>query len=394
MVHLPLNILHLTPYYAPAYAFGGVTRAVEGMAQALAARGHTVTVLTTDALSQHERYAGPLDSVQDGVRVVRVRNLSVGLRGRFNLSTPPALGRAAADLLAAGDVLHVHELRTAENLLVTPLAARRRVPIALSPHGTLTLSTGRGALKSAWDRLLSPAVARRIGAVVALTAQEADEAQAAWASFGLELAPTRAIVVPNGVDADAYARLPDPAAFRRRYGLENSRVCLFLGRLHARKGIEALVRAFRQLEADDVRLLIVGPDEGMLSVLQPLLDRRMVVTGYLDGAERLAALAAADVFCLPATGEGLSMAALEALAAGLPVILAPGCNLPEVATAGAGLIVAPEPEPLAQALAALLGDPARRAGMSAAARRLVRERFAWAAVAEQLEAVYQALARG
>src|SRR3954463_14373925 len=84
----PLNLLHLTPYYAPAYAFGGVTRAVEGMARALAARGHSVTVLTTDALSQTERYRGALDIDQDGVRVVRVPNRSVMLRGRLNLSTP------------------------------------------------------------------------------------------------------------------------------------------------------------------------------------------------------------------------------------------------------------------------------------------------------------------
>ncbi|MFN8563218.1 MAG: glycosyltransferase [Anaerolineae bacterium] len=139
-----MNIVHLTPYYAPAYAFGGVTRAVEGMARTLARRGHQVSVLTTDALSQHERYTGALDSVQDGVRVVRVRNLSTWLRGRLNLSTPPGMGRLAADLLADADILHIHELRTSENLLVTPVMAWT-MPIVLSPHGTLTLGTGRGA---------------------------------------------------------------------------------------------------------------------------------------------------------------------------------------------------------------------------------------------------------
>jgi glycosyltransferase involved in cell wall biosynthesis len=385
-----LNILHLTPFFAPAYAFGGVTRAVEGMARALAARGHTITVLTTDALSQTERCEGARDAAQDGVRVVRVPNLSTALRGRFNLSTPLGMGRAASDLLADCDVLHVHEFRTAENLLVTPSAERLRVPIVLSPHGTLTLATGRGALKSAWDRLFSPGVARRINAVIGLTAQEADEARAAWASFGLDPARTRFEVVPNGVNADEFTHLPDPQPFRQRYGLGDAPVCLFLGRLHARKGVEALVRAFRLMDdRPDARLLIVGPDDGMLSVMTPLLDSRMVVTGYLGGADRLAALAAADVFCLPATGEGLSMAALEALAAGLPVVLSPGCNLPEAAEYGAGVIVAPEPEPLADALRPLLADAERQAAMGAAARRLVRERFTWASVAARLEAVYE-----
>ncbi|MFN8452444.1 MAG: glycosyltransferase [Anaerolineae bacterium] len=388
-----MNIVHLTPYYAPAYAFGGVTRAVEGMARTLARRGHQVSVLTTDALSQHERYTGALDSVQDGVRVVRVRNLSTWLRGRLNLSTPPGMGRLAADLLANADILHIHELRTAENLLVTPVAARLGVPIVLSPHGTLTLSTGRGALKAAWDRLLSPSLARRIAAVIALTAPEADEARAAWAALGVQLSQTRFAVVPNGIDPEEFADLPGREAFRARFGLGDAPVCLFMGRLHARKGVDVLARAFLRADVPSARLVIAGPDEGMLPVLQSIGDERIVITGYLGAAERLEALAAADVFCLPATGEGLSMAALEALAAGLPVILSPGCNLPEAAEAGAGLIVEPQVEPLAAALRCAERCRAARddgrSGAVAGARALHVE-----SVGARLEDVYREIVTG
>ncbi len=87
------------------------------------------------------------------------------------------------------------------------------------------------------------------------------------------------------------------------------------------------------------------------------------------------------------------MSALEALAAGLPVILSPGCNLPEAAEAGAGLIVAPETEPLATALRDLLTDAPKRALMSAAARRLAQERFTWASAAAGLEQVYASVMR-
>lgn len=388
-----MKIVHLTPYYAPAYAFGGVPRAVEGMAKALTARGHIVSVLTTDALNQQERDNGERARAQDGMRVVRVPNRSAWLRGRLNLSTPFGMGRAALDVLAGADVLHIHEFRTAENLLVTPAAARMGVPMVLSPHGTLTLTTGRSALKSAWDTLLSPAVARRFAAVVGLTQQEADEAWAAWRQLGADTARVQFAVVPNGVDADEFAQLPGRDEFRARYGLGDAPVCLFLGRLHARKGVDVLVQAFKQANVQDARLVLAGPDEGMLAALQPLLDARMVVTGYLSGTERLAALAAADVFCLPATGEGLSMAALEALAAGLPAILSPGCNLPEAAEAGAGVIVEPAVEPLATALRTLLTDAPKRHAMSTAARQLVRDRFTWGAAAAQLEQVYESVRR-
>src|SRR5262245_46498926 len=113
-----LKILHVTPYYAPAYAYGGVVRAVEGMAMAMARRGHQVTVLTTDALDPTARYTGPMDEQRDGVRVLRARNLIP--RGQTNLSTPNTMQPIAHDLLPAADIVHCHEFRTVENLLVTP----------------------------------------------------------------------------------------------------------------------------------------------------------------------------------------------------------------------------------------------------------------------------------
>ncbi len=109
-----MNILHVTPYYAPAYAFGGVTRAVEGMARALVRHGHTVTVLTTDALTPTERCTDPADEMRDGVRVLRARNLFK--RGTLNLSTPIGLRGLLRDLTP--DVIHCHEFRTVENLLL------------------------------------------------------------------------------------------------------------------------------------------------------------------------------------------------------------------------------------------------------------------------------------
>ena len=77
-----MRILHLTPYYKPAYAFGGVVRAVEGMARALVERGHQVTVLTTDAMDYKRRLSGAQDETIDGVRIIRCPNVSTWLRGK------------------------------------------------------------------------------------------------------------------------------------------------------------------------------------------------------------------------------------------------------------------------------------------------------------------------
>lgn len=371
-----MNILHVTPYYAPAYAFGGVVRSVEGMAQALARRGHTVTILTTDAQSQTERYNGYNDQLIEGVRVIRAKNASIYLRGKLNLSTPINMWPLARKLIDSADVIHCHEFRTVENLLVTPIAARRGKPLVLSPHGTLTATTGRSALKSAWDSLLSPAVARRFDHVVGLTQVEVDEAQAFWAQFS---ADAKFSVVPNGVNPDEYPEKSPTSAT----------TCLFMARLHPRKGAHLLAEAFLQANVPNTRLVIAGADEGGQHLIPR--DPHITLAGFLDGEARMQAFHEADMFALPAVGEGLPMTVLEAMACGVPVIISPGCNLPEVAQHGAGLIVEPEVDALAAALRDLMTNATKRRAMGEAARRLVEEHFTWDSLAVRLEQVYQSL---
>lgn len=382
-----MNILHITPYYAPAYAFGGVARAVEGMAKAVLARGHNVTVLTTDALSQSARYQNHDDEILEGIHVIRLPNRSVQLRGKANLSTPRGLKDAARQWLDWADITHLHEFRTIENLTVAPMAAASRRPLVLSPHGTLTQSTGRSLLKQNWDRLFSRRIARAMSAVICLTEAEKADAAALWKQLGVP--EPGQYTIPNGVDAAAFDVLEGDLEFRQRFELGDSSVCLFLGRLHPRKGVLELAQAFKWANIRDAKLVFAGADDGALASLRPLLNDRILYIGYLEGADRLAALAAADVFALPATGEGLPMAALEAMASGLPLLISPGCNLPEAEEAGAALIAEPQVDQIARALSQLLTDSALRHDMGRKARALAEERFNWDRIAAQLEGVYR-----
>ena len=93
-----------------------------------------------------------------------------------------------------------------------------------------------------------------------------------------------------------FARFPDPAALRSRYGLGDATVCLFMARLHPRKNMQVLAEAFRAAAVPNSKLLIVGGDEGALDGLRPLLGADIIATGFLDGEARLAAFAAADCF--------------------------------------------------------------------------------------------------
>ena len=384
-VFILMHILHVTPYFAPAYSFGGVVSMLEGLTQAQLSAGHQVTVLTSDAYSLESPYDGNLDEIRNGIRVIRCRNWFYPLR-RYNLDTPFSMASQARKIIPKIDIVHLHEFRTVENLLVTPIAAQHNKPVVLSPHGTLTYSTGRSQLKSLWDKWLSPRVAKHIQHVIALAQSELDDAQKTWQQFSTR--PDFSIV-PNGVNPAQYNNLPDSHAFREKYNLGDSTVVLFKGRLHQRKGVDVLAKAFKQANLPGAKLVLAGPDEGMRPLLESLADENIILTGFLTGEERLAALASANLFALPAIGEGLSMAVLEAMASGLPVLLSEGCNLPEAAEANAGKIVPVDVDSLANALTNMLSNRETLTQQGKNAQTLIQQKFTWDRIAAQMTAVYE-----
>jgi glycosyltransferase involved in cell wall biosynthesis len=392
-----LNILHVTPYYAPAWALGGVVRSVVGLAEAQADAGHAVAVLTTDILDR----GGPSLPRREelgGVKVTRRSIASPWLRLSLNLSTPIGLARAAQEIIRRDgvQVVHLHEFRTTENMLVARQAISAGVPLVLSPHGTLPYETGRGWAKRAWDRVAGHRLARSVDQVIALTAVEAEQARRLWSRLAGKLDTDQIRVVPNGVRPAPPPRPDALAAFRHEWRLGSRTLAIFVGRLTARKGLDVLIDAFAHVASShpQAMLLIVGPDGGELSGIRRRLQAqrmgdRVVLTGFLQGSALQTALAAADFFVLPATGEGMPMAALEALSSGLPIVTSPGCGLDMIEGSGAGFIVPPEVSRLSVALRQLFEQPDLRAKMGECAARLAMKHFAWPMIVPQVEAAYR-----
>lgn len=391
-----MKILHVTPYYAPAWAWGGVVASVTGLSRAQQRAGHRVRVLTTDTLGPGQR--GPAGAEDlDGIEVWRVPTRGTFLRARLNLSWPRDFSGVFGELTGREnvDVVHCHELRTVETVMAVTAAVRAGIPAVLSPHGTLTYTTGQAVLKRGWDALLSRRTLARFRHVIALTAFEADDVRALWAANGIEIGDGVS-VVPSGVDLATVVEPGERLAARGRLGIgADDRVVLFLGRLHERKRVHLLLEAFAIFSnrCEAARLILAGPDGGELASVRAAipalgLTGRVLLPGLVTGAARREVLAAADVFALVARGEGLPMAALEALAAGVPAVLSEGCHLPEVAAAGAGLVVEDSPAAVASALARIALAPDEGAEMSRRARQLVSARFAWPAIVAQLDEAY------
>lgn len=393
-----MNIMHVTPYYAPAWAWGGVVAAVTGLAQAQQRAGHRVFVLTTDTLGPWLRGAAGSECL-DGVHVTRVATRSLLSRARWNLSWPRNFLGTAQELIEreAVDIVHCHELRTVETSAASRAAARAHVPAILSAHGTLSRKTGRSTLKRGWDLLFARRVFRRFRCVVALAPAEREDIQALCSRSGVAMDEGAIPVVPNGVDACPPITPIERRMARERLGLDpHEHVVLFLGRLHERKRIPLILEAFAVFvdRCPPARLILAGPDDGALATIHACLETlaltsRVLLPGLVVGGARRDVLAAADVFTLAGAGEGLPMAALEALAAGLPAVLGPGCHLPEVAAAGAGFVVEAKPDAFAAAWERVVTRPDGEPDMGHRARDLVSTTFSWPAVAARLEEVYR-----
>lgn len=200
------------------------------------------------------------------------------------------------------------------------------------------------------------------------------------------------LVEPLGLDLTEFQTLPSRGTFRDRYGIAADRpLVLFLGRLHAGKGLELLVPAFAKI-AGRVRpspmLVIAGPDSGGFraaveqSVRRHELTDRVIFTGMLQGSDRVAALADADLLALPSCHENFGLAVVESLAAGTPVVVSDQVNLHrEIVEAGVGGVVPLDADALAAELNRWLENPDLHRAAAEKARPFVRAHYDWNQIA-------------
>lgn len=151
------------------------------------------------------------------------------------------------------------------------------------------------------------------------------------------VAPDCVRVIPNGIDVTTYA--PGPSDYKERIGA--SVLCVYMGRLDPEKNVKEFLKAFHKLETpEDYKAVVIG--NGMdLSTLRRKYrdDPRIIFTGYIgDLKERIRILRAADIFVLPSSIEGLSLAMLEAMATGTAVI-ATDVGADAEALHGAGIVI-------------------------------------------------------
>jgi glycosyltransferase involved in cell wall biosynthesis len=447
-----MHILHIVAGLPPG---GGIAEAVPALCVHLQRQGHTV-VLATVARSDVRLSAAAEQAAEAGVRVVRFKPCFPHVLF-FSAGLWLGLGR----LVREADVVHVHSNWTFPVWWGCWCARRAGKKLVMSPQGCLDPVRMR---HSAWKKRLVGWMDRyflRRASVIHVTS----DAEREWVESWMEKLKAESgkrkrkggwgpvVVIPNGVDAAAFAGTGDREAIRRRWPeCQGKRVALFLSRLHPLKGLGMLIDAWAKIPHAGWQLLVIGADEaGHEAEIKARVESRgltgaVTFGGPRYGDEKVAVMQAADLFVLPTHSENFGIVVAEALACGVPVITtkgapwgeilgeegssaspggaagssappdgAAGSNAPPDGAAGssaspggaAGSSASPDGaagssgrcgwwvdvgvDPLARALeeAMSLTDEERRA-MGENGRRLVEAKYQWPMIAARMARVYEA----
>jgi glycosyltransferase involved in cell wall biosynthesis len=381
-----VNVLHVVPTYVPAWRHGGPILAVHGLCKALAARGHAVTVFTTDVHGDGRLDVPLAEPVAvEGVEVWYFPVLS------HRLYVSPALGAAARDGVGRFDLLHLHSVFLWPTSAAARAAEGAGIPYAVSPRGMLIpgLMRAHGRWrKLAWMLLAERRTLERAAALHATSDLEAEEV----ACLDLPLPPV--FVIPNGIEVEPWDGDEEALSPPVRTLLAASPFALFLGRLSWKKGLDRLIPALAH--APGIALAVAGNDEeGLTAGLERLardsgVADRVAFLGPVHGPDKAALLHRTLALVLPSHSENFGNVVLEAWAAGRPVIVTPEVGLAAaVQETGGGRVIEGDPRRLGEALRDLLADPEATEEMGRRGTRAVAERFGWGAVAARMEQVYE-----
>jgi glycosyltransferase involved in cell wall biosynthesis len=381
-----LRVLHVTPYYDHAWAYGGIPRVATTLTQALARNGHLISVYTTDACDEHsraDRQEVPAD-LRGRLEVQVFRNVSNRLAYHWQFFTPVGFrGRVRASA-ARFDIAHLHACHNLPVAVGARALSRVGVPYVVSPHGTAPFIERRVLAKRLFAATIGNQILTRAARVLAVSEAERHQLLA------LGVAQNRIAVVGNPLDDREFDPRPNGAAFRHAHGLSTAAVVMLLGKLTPRKGADVLLRAFEGVQTPNAHLVIAGSDMRSGAERNAESGSRVRSVGVLRGRERLEALAAADVLVYPSRDEVFGLVPIEALLCGTPVIVCDDSGCGEIIGAIGGGHVVPygDAPTLAAAIDAVLSAPAIWRSRAAAAADRARRRFGATIVSEHVQRLY------
>ncbi len=369
-----MRIAQVTPYFHPH--LGGVESHVRDLSNKLTELGHEVEVITSrlePGLPEKEKI--------DNFTVRRLPNLALIAK------TPiiPSLGKYLME--EDFDVIHAHSPPPLACYWAAKSAHKRNVPFIYTYHCDMEIPIPGGKyIVSLYRHLFENKTIRYTDAIICTTSTYAATSRSTW--------DREVHVIPNAVDVEFFRPDIDGSRIRKKYGLENNTIVMFVGRLVHQKGIESLIMSAIYTK-DPIRYLVVGigDDSVRLKRMAEQVDSdRIIFTGKVPHKELPEYYAAADMLVLPSLSrlEAFGIVGLESMASAKPVILSRMPGLMEVINSGEeGVQFEPsDAKDLADQIKLLHRSPEMRKEMGERGRKRVLRDYSMRKIAKDIEGIF------
>lgn len=384
-----MKILMLTWEYPPRIV-GGIARVVNDLSKRLIKDGHEVTVVT------YKEGDVPYYEDDKGVKVYRVDNYMIHpnnfidwvMQMNFNM-----IAKANEIIAKEGtfDVIHAHDWLVA--YAAKTLKNSYDIPIVSTIHAT---EAGRNSG-------IHDEVQRYINDTEWMLTYESTEVivnsnymkRELQSLFGLPFEKIN--VAANGINTNMFNTAERDYGFRRQYAADHEKIILFMGRLVYEKGVQHLISAMPKIleSYHDAKLVITGRggmiDELKLQVESMGIGNKVYFTGYMDSKKVCKMYKCADVSVFPSTYEPFGIVALEAMLAGIPVVVSDIGGLNEMVEHGVNGMksYAGNANSIADSILSLLYNPELSDNVVKKAKAMVKNEYNWAKIAQDTHFIYQ-----
>jgi len=379
-----MKILQVIAYFNPK--FGGDVNVCFNLSKQLAKRNHEVTIITSDFqfVSQYAK-----EIRDNGVQV-----LSFPCIANYGLFLyTPSMKTWLERNIENYDLIHLHNYRSYQNVIVCKYARKYRIPYIVQAHGSVLPFFEKQNLKKMFDLVWGNKILKDARKCIAVSHVEREQ----YRKMGIP--ESQIDIIPNGINPNEFMNLPEKGKFRNKYHISpDEKIILYLGRIHKRKGLNFLIDSIFQLSRirNDIRLILAGPDDGYLENVKKMIQEKnlspvVIFSGFLPEKEKYEALTDADVLVYPGIFEIFGLVPFEAILCGTPVIVTDDCGCGEIVKeAGCGYLVKyGDVNNLTKTLQLALENPDENESMVERGINYIQNNLAWESIVSKIELNYK-----
>lgn len=377
-----MNILQVIPYFA--FTRGGDVNVCYNLTKEFTKMGHKVTILTTTFDYNRE----DTDSIA---------NLTmVPIEYEFNLALfiySPKMEKWLDENIEKYDIIHLHELRSYQNNIVTKYAKKHNIPYVLQPHASTPKNVNKSFIKHAYDFVYGNRIMKNAAITIAVSQEEA--------YYDRLMNAKDVRVVYNGMNLEEFENLPPKGTFKDKNDIKSPYI-LYLGRIDELKGINYIIEAFARLpqEYSDYRLVIAGKITDYKKKLDKIIrenkvENRVIFTGFVKEEDKISIYHDAELFVNPVRYMGgVSITVFESLLSNTPVIVTrESGELVEKMDAGS-IVEYGDVESLKNEMIRSLEDKTLTQKQVSNAQKYIMENLDWKNVSEKILDIYMEASGG